>query len=233
MRHFLSILLALLPFAALQAQTADEIIDRHLAAIGGADNWKKVNSLVTTGRINVEGAEVDIVLTSVHNKAQRQDIAVLGISGYSIVTQDAGWYYFPFQGQAKPEAMSREQLEANKEGLDLQGDFVDYKAKGHAIEYKGLETLEGRSCHKLVLTRKSGSAKTIYIDAATNLVTRTVSTKRLNGKEEAVVVNFSDYRQLPEGIVLPMRFNAGVGILNVVGIKVNESLKEDVFKPQF
>lgn len=44
------------------AQTADEIVSKYVTAIGGADNWKKVNSITSTGKMSVQGADVDSTL---------------------------------------------------------------------------------------------------------------------------------------------------------------------------
>jgi hypothetical protein len=65
------------------AQTADEIIEKHIAAIGGKENWKKVTSMVMVGKLNVMGRDVDVTITGVHLKGSRQDISVAGMNGYS------------------------------------------------------------------------------------------------------------------------------------------------------
>jgi hypothetical protein len=33
------------------AQNVDEIISKHITAIGGAENWKKINSIVMEGSV--------------------------------------------------------------------------------------------------------------------------------------------------------------------------------------
>ena len=42
---FASMFLLLVVFVPACAQTADEIIGKHITAIGGADNWKKINTI--------------------------------------------------------------------------------------------------------------------------------------------------------------------------------------------
>ncbi len=45
-----------------KAQTADEIVDKYITAIGGADNWKKVNSVTSEGNLTVQGADVAVTM---------------------------------------------------------------------------------------------------------------------------------------------------------------------------
>ena len=46
---------------------------------------------------------------------------------------------------------------------DTQGSLVDYKAKGHSVEYLGKEDVEGTEAHKLKLTHKSGKTETMFL----------------------------------------------------------------------
>ncbi|HEX2682297.1 MAG TPA: hypothetical protein VHL77_00090, partial [Ferruginibacter sp.] len=105
----------------LRAATVDEIIDKHLAAIGGKDNWKKVNSLSMEGAITAGGNEIGIKISAIRNKAVRQDITVAGMTGYNIITTTDGWVYMPFQGQQKPEALTPDDVKEQQDGLDIQG----------------------------------------------------------------------------------------------------------------
>ncbi|MBL7750612.1 MAG: hypothetical protein JNN29_04475, partial [Chitinophagaceae bacterium] len=50
------------------AQTADEVINKHVEAIGGADAWRKVTSLRQEGSMTVQGTDVQLVLTVVKDK---------------------------------------------------------------------------------------------------------------------------------------------------------------------
>jgi len=67
------------------AQSAEEVVQKHITAIGGSDNWKKINSLKMAGSINANGMEINITQTILHNKAMRQDISLMGMDGYTIV----------------------------------------------------------------------------------------------------------------------------------------------------
>ena len=43
----------------LQAQTADEIINKYVTAIGGKDKWAQVKSMKVTGYIEVQGIKIN------------------------------------------------------------------------------------------------------------------------------------------------------------------------------
>ncbi len=89
-----------------KAQTADEIVDKYITAIGGADNWKKVNSVTSKGNLTVQGADVAVTMTVLNGKGMRQNISLNGLTGYQIMTPAGGWNYMPFQGQQQPEPVT-------------------------------------------------------------------------------------------------------------------------------
>src|SRR6478735_2800266 len=101
---------ALLGAIGTFAQTADEVVDKYLLAIGGKENWKKVNTVITEGTMQVQGADVTIVSTAVHGKGNRQDISVMGMTGYQIMTPTEGWSFMPFQGQTQAEPATAEMV---------------------------------------------------------------------------------------------------------------------------
>ena len=214
-----------------KAQTADEVVAKHLNAIGGADAWKKVNTIKQQGSLKVQGADVTMTSVTVNNVGNRQDISVAGQSGYIIITPKAGWQYMPFNGQTKPEAMTEDDLKQGVDELDIQGNLVDYKAKGHTVEYLGKDDVDGTEAYKLKLTTKAGNVQTIYIDPATNYIIRTVDKRKANGQEVDITTNMSGYQKLPEGIVVPMTIGLPFGELKITKVEVNGPVDEAVFKP--
>ncbi len=213
------------------AQTADEIVSKYVTAIGGADNWKKVTSITSTGKMTVQGADVDLEIIVLNGKGGRQNITAMGMSGYQIVTPTAGWSFMPFQGQQKPEPMTEESLKESADSYDAQGTLVDYKAKGHTVEYLGKEDIEGTECHKLKVTQKSGKVETVYIDPASFLAVRSITKQKANGQEMEVITNMSNYQKLPEGISVPMSLVLPFGELTLSKVEVNKPVDESIFKP--
>ena len=110
MKKFFLLIIAFAAFGFTYAQTADEIVAKHVEAMGGMDAWKKVNSMITTGTLKVQGAEIAQTSTVLNGKGARQDISAMGMNGYSIVTPTAGWNFMPMQGQKAPEPITADDL---------------------------------------------------------------------------------------------------------------------------
>lgn len=228
-RLFLSLLVMASAFT-VKAQTADEIIAKHIAAIGGADNWKKVNSMKMEGVLQVQGAEVNVTVTVLHGKGMRQDISVMGMTGYEIVTPTEGWDFMPFQGQTEPEAKTPEELAEAQDNLDAQGELIDYAAKGHKVELLEMEDVEGTKCYKLKVTKKGGSVSTLYFDPKSYYIIQSKSIQKANGQEMEVTTSFSNYEKMPEGIVVAKSMTLPFGEMNMTKITVNPVVEESFFK---
>ena len=215
----------------VQAQTADEIISKHIAAIGGEDKWKSLNTIKMTGSMSAQGMEMPLTLTQIHMKASRLDMTIMGTSNYQIVTDKEGWVYFPIQQQQKPEPMTADQLKVQQDQLDIQDELIDYKAKGSKVEYLGKDDMEGTEVHKIRLTKKEGKEKTLFFDAASYYILKEVDKVEVDGKQEEVATVFANYLKLPEGIVFPMTIETPMGTFNIQTVEINPKVDESIFKP--
>lgn len=220
----------LLSFTYANAQTADEIIDKHIKAIGGKEAWEKVNTIKQEAILDVNGLEIKLELITEHEKGSRQNIFVSGLTGYTIYTPTDGYNFYPWQGHLKPEAITPEDVKENEDNLDAQGPLIDYKEKGHTAEYIGMDDFEGTDCYKIKLTEKFGKIITYYIDPSNYFIIHSVTITKANGQESESKSDYSNYQKLPEGIWMPMTLGGG----NVVKIKkteINVPLEASVFKP--
>lgn len=232
MKSIATLLAAVAVSLSALAQTADEVVDRHFEAIGGKDNWRKVTSMKMEATVSTQGMEIPVTLFQVHNKAMKQEINVMNMVGYVIMTTEGGWNFLPFMGQTAPEPMTSDEVEYGKDNLDIQGELLDYNAKGHSIELLGKEDIDGTECHKLRLTRKSGRSSTFLIDAQTFYIVRSVSKVKANGQEVDQTMNLSNYQKQPFGIVVPMSMeNSGLPAPLVVSkVEVNPTIEASVFE---
>jgi uncharacterized protein YxeA len=218
-------------FFGAKAQTADEIIQKHITAIGGMDNWKKVNSITMAASTNANGTEIPIKITVQQGKGMKVEYTVNGMTGYSIITDKTGWNYSPFGGQDKAEVIPDDMIKQAQDQLDIQGPLVDYKAKGNKVTALGKDEVEGTECYKLKVTYASGKEETMYIDAASYMHIRSVEKIKANGKETVQTSNYGNYQKLPEGIMFPMSLDQGGGPMALKSVEVNKPIAENFFKP--
>ena len=231
-RKFLLLpILFLLSTLVTKAQSLDAIIQKHIFAMGGADNWKKINSVKMTGSINAGGMEIPVTITTAQGKGQRLEFTVNGMTGYMIITPNTGWSYSPMEGQQKPEAMTADDVKESQDELDIQGALIDYKAKGHKVEYLGKDEVEGTECHKLKVTYASGKEETMFIDASNYYHIRSIQKAKVNGKEEEQISNYGNYQKLPEGVYWPMSVDDGSGPITLKTVEINKPVDENIFKP--
>ncbi len=231
MKKFFLSILTIATVGFTYAQTADEIVNKHIEAIGGTDAWKKVNSMVTTGTLKMQGAEIPISLTVLNGKGSRQDLTIMGMNGYQIVTPTQGWKFFPFQGQKEVEPITADDLKEAQDELDVQGSLVDYKTKGHTVELLGTDDVDGVDAFKLKETLKSGKTQTIFIDPKTYYIIRVISKQKANGNEVDVTTNLNNYQKLPEGIMVPLSIGLPFGEMVISKVEINKPIDENIFKP--
>lgn len=224
--------LASLTAFSVKAQTVDEVVDKHLEAIGGKAKWAELKSVRMESNLSVQGMDIPVITTRVHNVGQRVDISAMGMDGYIINTMTAGWTYMPFMGQSAAEAMPEEQVKEGADELDLQGSLLNYKEKGHTVELLGKEDVDGTECFKIKLTTKSGKNRTLFVDTKNYYLIRTVAKATVMGQEQEISINYGDYKKTPEGYVFAHTIGGafGQGDMTVTKIEINKPIDEKVFK---
>lgn len=213
------------------AQTVDEIIGKHIEAIGGKEKLLGLKSLVMEGSFAVQGMDIPVTIYQSHNVGSRVEINVMGMSGYIINTPTDGWTFMPFQGMAAPEAMAADLVKEGADQLDLQGPLLNYAEKGHKVEFLGKEDFEGTECLKLKAMLKGGSELTIFIDPSNYYIIKQVVKSKAAGQENDQVQVFSNFQKTPEGIVFAFdQTGFGPGEISYKTIQVNKPIDETKFK---
>jgi hypothetical protein len=224
------VLFLLLASPDIFAQAEDEVIKKHIDAIGGKENWDKIKSLRMEHTLKAEGAEIKVVIAQIDKRAMRQDITVMGMTGYSIVNNTEGWNYMPWMSQTKPEAMTAEDVKSTQDDLNLKDEFITYKDLGKKLESLGKDDVDGTECFKYKMTDKDGAETTFYIDSENYHIIKQVDKKTVNGKEVENTTTFSDYKKLDEGITFPMSITGPWGTSQITKLEINPAIDESIFK---
>jgi hypothetical protein len=109
---------------------------------------------------------------------------------------------------------------------------VNWRPAFDKAEHAGMEEIDGRSCHKIVMTPKQGQPETRYYDAETNLLVKVEMTLELPVGTIPLENHLSDYRQV-DGILLPFEVRVFVigqeRRMTVESVEHNVELPEDRF----
>jgi outer membrane lipoprotein-sorting protein len=205
LRKFVMGLLALtLPAVAVTAQTVDELIAKNVEARGGLDKLKSVKSMRVSGKMTMgPGMEAPVILELKRPNRVRMELTFQGMTGVQAWDGQNGWVITPFGGKTDPEPMSPDDAKEAEEQADLDGPLVDYKSKGHSVEFVGKEKLEGSDVYKLKVTLKNGTVNHTYLDADSYLTIREESKRTMRGSEVEVESTIGDYKDVGGGLLLP------------------------------
>ena len=196
---------ALLNTVSVKAQTADEIISKHIQAIGGKDKISQVKTLYLEGAMQVMGNEAPTTTYVINGKALKSEVNFNGQKIIQVVTDKSGWAVNPMQGQSDPTPLPDDQLKAAQEELDLGGQLFNYAAKGYKVELLGKEDVNGSSTFKIKVTSASATQNTYYIDATTYYIDKTVTVASVNGQSAETSSVYSDYQKTDVGYVIPYK----------------------------
>jgi hypothetical protein len=201
MRTGSTVLVSLLVSAALpsiaRAQSVEEIVARHIAARGGYERLKAVQSMRIVRTYGTFGANIPVVITKKRPALLRIDQTLPnGRTATRGVTGPVAWDRSPDGkvSERQPEAAA----ETREIDADFDGLLVDYEKKGHKVAYRGRERIGGVDTHRLDVTLASGGTRTVYLDAESFLERRQAGSMTLpQGNTRAeVVLTFSDYRDV-------------------------------------
>lgn len=224
-----SVLVVFAAIASLSAQTADDVINKYVAAIGGAEKWSKIQSLKVEGQIEVQGIAIPFTMQAVHMKGMRVDAEFQGNVIIDITTPTKGWSQNPLMGKSSLEAITADELKSKLDELDVQDEFVNYKEKGSTVEFLGKEEEEGTSYNKVKLTTKNGNEKTYYFDLTTNLIYKEETTIKQQGQEMKQAVKYLDYKTLENGIKMAFKTDMGMMMMVTNKVTINPTIDEAIF----
>lgn len=209
------------------APSAEEILKKHVAAIGGDAAFKKTNSREMSAILDIaaQGISANMKITS---KAPNKLRTELDIPGMGKIVEGfdgtVAWSQNPFTGLLEKEG---EQLKQAKEQADFYRD-VEIADRYETWKVNGREKVGGKDAHVLIGTSADGSSETLFVDASSYLLLKvTTMAETPQGKMKTSTI-LSDYKQV-DGLTLP--FNISVeSVAGNMSIKVKE-IKNNVVAP--
>ena len=203
MKSTLSLLMLLFFAFSIKAQSLDEIISKHINAVGGMDKLNKLKSYKLEGKLSMgPGMEAPFTMEAIQGKSAKFEMTFQGMTMVQCVNGDQGWSIMPFQGKKDAEPMTPDQIRGMSDMMDIQGQLFDMKAKGNVAEYVGKEDFEGTEVHKIKVTKKNGDIVYKFIDAESFLELKNSTTVKMNDAETKSDMLQSNYKQV-DGYTMP------------------------------
>ena len=222
--------------ATIFAQTADEIVAKHIEAMGGADKWKALKAMEMKNKFSVKGMDIESKIVIVNGKSLRTDISVMGQEIISAVDGETGWAQQPTMmgGSGEPEDMPGALIKESRKQVNLGGSLLAYKENGSALDLVGKEKLEGVDVYHLKLTEKGGDVTNLFISASNYYTLKSSGKRNVQGKEIDAEVNFSNFKQV-EGLTFPYTMETaspmgGMMTIETESITLNPKVNESIFK---
>ncbi|SDL29196.1 hypothetical protein [Siphonobacter aquaeclarae] len=201
------------------SQTADEILDKHIAALGGAGKLAAVKTVYFERTAKVKLLKIPASVTVRVGKASFTEFSLLGIKTTITVTPEESWEVIGSNPPKKVKEKEHKQLVA---GLNPFGPLYGARLQGEKVELIGKETLDKTDVFHLKVTDKDNEATDVFVDAGTYLI------KAI--KNDYIESELSDYRQI-EGI--PFAFETEnekpKGKATVHVVKLNPDVQDTLF----
>ena len=215
---------------AREALSAAQIADKNVAARGGLQAWRGVQTLSFSGKMGAGGnqratlampnrsqksiepmipqrsaeeMQLPFLMDLKRGRKMRLELQFNGKTAFQVYDGFNGWKLRPFLNRMEVENYTPDEVKIASKQLDLDGALVDYASKGSRVELDGTERVEGRDTYKLKVTLKSGQALHVWIDAETFLEAKIEGQpRRLDGTEHPVEIYYRDYRPV-DGLQIP------------------------------
>lgn len=178
-----------------QAQTAQQIIERHVKALGGAKALRAVTSFRLSGTIDGGGEFLwqSRTPSAYYFELRRGDTqAVEAFNGKSAWREDDTAGLRTLTG--------REHARARAEGAYRNDHLLSSEKERTRISLLGRDTVDGRAVQAVALTAESGIRRKLFFDTQTYLVLK--EERQLEGDTEELL--FGDYRAV-DGVQEPHR----------------------------
>jgi photosynthetic reaction center cytochrome c subunit len=210
--------------------TADHILDKYLAAVGGADALMKIKTRVQKGTIDAMGKQSAI---EVYSQAPNKRVSISHINGGSSVTAfngEVGWLTIP--GGAHRMTMAERESAA----IDAQMYFPARVREMYKEFHVGPgEEINGRATVLVTAESTPGHPEIrMYFDHETGLLLRLVRyTETALGKNPAEV-DYADYKET-DGVKIAYRWTLvrpnGAFTIHIDQVQQNVPIDEKLFVP--
>jgi hypothetical protein len=228
--------------ASAEGQTAalslDEILERHVQALGGRDKIDAIHSVIQ----HLEYREGSFVIPDAFVARMRPYYKTIGDPKNLKVDVNEGYDGSAWEYYSDPGVVIRTvgaAAAAARHGIEIVDSLVDSKVLGTQVELSGKESFEGKPAYKVHVTLADGFEKDLFVDPDSFLIVGDRRSAKIHAFGEPVRSEnrIGDYRAAG-GVLFPFaiteieiatgrELNSNV----VQSIEVNKPLDPSFFGP--
>ena len=219
--------------STLSNKSTKDIIDTYLKAIGGVTELKKVNSVLSTGDMTVQGMSLAVTKKEMSPNLQLMEMNMNGQAVMKQVYDGKAGYRMQMGNK---QNLSNDEISEfkNAKGLFTQ---LFYNDGTYKLENAGTEKVSGKDAYKLMVTDASGNKSIEYYDVVSGLLVKSDKTVKAQGQEIQQSIEFSNYKKVGN-IMFPFTNSLNVQaaggsqeiVIEIKDIKINEGISTADFK---
>jgi len=193
------------------SEKVEQLVARYVTARGGIANLHALRSLRLTGTVRSgRGFTIEASYGVVQKRGGRirTEVTFQSLTGVDAYDGKDGWSTEPFRGRRDPFRQSADETKRLAHEADIEGPLVDWREKGHRVEYLGTEEVDGTQAHKLRVTFKDGDVEYRYLDPDAFLEIRIERESHIRGNEQITEADVGDYEQVA-GVFIPFSIDSG------------------------
>lgn len=234
MKKTLVTFLVLLFVASLNvanAQTLQDVLDKHFEAIGQEKLLEK-ETYEIEATVNQMGMEIPMVMKMKRPNKFRMEMEMQGQKMIQAYDGEKGWVIAPWVSP-EPQDLTGPQLEQAMEQADIDGELYNYKAKGYTAELLGKEFLGDDEVYNIKLSNDEGVEKNYYIGTDDYLVKRVKGKVNTQGQEVTVEQIMSDYEEI-DGVMIATKIESkspmGNAVITFDDLKFGAPVDDAIFQ---
>lgn len=218
-------------FGIAQAQTLNEVLEKHFKAVG-QEKLADVQTFFVKAKVSQMGMEMPMEM-----KIKKPDLFIMTIDmqGQKMIQAfdgEKGWMIAPWVSP-DPQPLEGDQLAQVRQQMNMEGELYNYEKKGSTAELMGKVNVDGKDTYRIKLTTSDGNSKDYFIDAQTFYISKVKAKVSAQGQTVDVEQVMSDNKNI-EGVVMPMKIETkspmGTGTIIMEEIKINEKFDDAIFK---
>jgi hypothetical protein len=219
------------------AQNAEEIINKYITTIGGAEKLKSLTGVKMEMTTTGGGMEIPVELVQLTGGKMYVKINLQGKEITQMASDGKTMWNTSFMTMKAEKADAEATANALLSNNDFPDAMLDYKSKGYSAEFVGKETKEGTECYKVKFTKKPITVDGVktddisyyYFDTENNLAIATeTEVKQGPAKGQKSVSTMSDYQEV-DGLFFPFAMNMGGQEMKIKKVTLNPVVADAAF----